>query len=474
MQNKLVIPAVTWNSLRKHLLQDTNEHFAFGLAGYATIDHSYTLLVRDLILVQDSDLMTGNSHYGLSIDLEILLDVMNKANREDLVIVEAHSHPFSHDTVGFSGLDLSGQREFVTYLRDVSPGKPYAAIVLGQQAVTGSLWLPTKKRPLPIHEIRIPAASVQIICASNRRLNNSHVESSNAQQRRPDSSYHRQVLAFGDKGQYQLGQITVGIVGLGGIGSIVALELAYLGVTRFVLADDDVVETTNLNRLVGAATKDVGEPKVMVSKRLIKSVKRNAKVTGLQVSVRSSKALRALKSADIIIGCVDSDAGRMILNELALGHMIPYLDCGAGINVHNGEIVEAGGRVVVWVPGRPCLLCAREFIPRIAAEELESREEREFRRKYGYVSGADVKEPAVISLNGTIASLAVTELLALVTGFRASRHYTIYDMLQQEVAHRTVYKDRECIACALEGLGDMSRIERYSNQGLPLDVPVLE
>jgi molybdopterin/thiamine biosynthesis adenylyltransferase len=266
----------------------------------------------------------------------------------------------------------------------------------------------------------------------------------------------------------------VGIVGLGGIGSIVALELAHLGVKQFILVDDDAVETTNLNRLVGATTKDVGKPKTMISKRLIKSVKRSARVTELQVSVRSNNALQALKSADIMMGCVDSDSGRMILNELALAYMIPYIDCGAGINVHNGEIVEAGGRVVVWVPGRPCLLCAKEFIPRIAAEELESPEEREFRRRYGYVSGADVKEPAVISLNGTIASLAVTELLALITGFRASRHYTIYDMLQQEVAQRTVYKDKDCIVCASEGLGDKSVIERYSNQVLPLDIPALE
>ena len=261
MQNKLVIPVVTWNRLRKHLLQDMNEHFAFGLAGYASIDHSYTLLVRDLVLVQDHDLVTGNSYYGLSINLEMLLDVMNKANREDLVIVEAHSHPFSQNSVGFSSLDLSGQRELFTHLQDVSPRKPYAAVVFGQQAVAGLLWLPTKKRPSPIQEIRIPTDSIQRICAARERLGNKHAESMNTEPYGTHSTYHRQVLAFGDKGQYQLGQITVGIVGLGGIGSIVALELAHLGVKQFILVDDDAVETTNLNRLVGATTKDVGKPK---------------------------------------------------------------------------------------------------------------------------------------------------------------------------------------------------------------------
>jgi len=360
-----------------------NEHFAFGLAGHDSFDHSHILLVRDLILVQDHDLVIENSYYGLAINLELLLNVMNKANREGLVIVEAHSHPFSQNTVGFSRLDLSGQRELFAHLQDVSPGRPYGALVFGQQAVSGLLWLPTKKKPSTIHEIRIPTDSIQKIYAAHERPSNNNSESVIEEPYEPHSTYHRQILAFGDKGQHQLGQIIVGIVGLGGIGSIVALELAHLGVNHFILVDDDVIETTNLNRLVGATMKYVGETKVKVSKKMIKGIKPTIKVTGIQANIRSSDALRVLKGADILVGCVDSDSGRMILNELALAYMIPYLDCGVGINVRNGDIIEAGGRVVVWVPGRPCLLCSKEFIPRIAAEELESPEEREFRRRYG-------------------------------------------------------------------------------------------
>jgi len=153
--------------------------------------------------------------------------------------------------------------------------------------------------------------------------------------------------------------------------------------------------------------------------------------------------------------------------------MIPYIDCGAGINVHDGQIIEAGGRVVVWVPGRACLLCAKEFIPQIAAEELESLEEREFRRRHGYVAGANIEEPAVISLNGTVASIAVSEFLALVTGFRPSRHCTYYDMLEQSAVPRIVHQDGKCTACAFEGVGDKANIERYSKLGLPVDIPRL-
>ena len=61
----------------------------------------------------------------------------------------------------------------------------------------------------------------------------------------------RQVLAWGDDGQHSLANSTVGVVGCGGTGSHVALQLAHLGVGRLVLVDHDVVEQSNLSRLVG-------------------------------------------------------------------------------------------------------------------------------------------------------------------------------------------------------------------------------
>lgn len=183
--------------------------------------------------------------------------------------------------------------------------------------------------------------------------------------------------------------------------------------------------------------------------------------------------MRAAADADVLFGCVDTDSGRLILNELALAHMLPYIDCGVGITASGVTIAEAGGRVAVWTPGRACLLCsAGDIIPAVAAAELESPEEREFRRARGYVAGAGVPEPAVISLNGTIASMAVTEFLALVTGFRPSCHYRIYDMLEQRIDPRHVSRAPRCVACAAEGAGGEARTERYGRRGLPADLPL--
>lgn len=459
MRYKLIVGVKNWNELRTHLLCDSNEHLAFLLARHA----GERLLVRDLILVSDEELDWGSGCLGLSLTLTSLLRIMNEANRRQLTLVEAHSHPFSKGKVTFSTIDLEGQKDLANHISETMPNRPYAALVLGQDAVAGDVWLPGMDKSLQLENISVIGDIVEQWPGNGNSVQ--------AVGKNGDDQYNRQVLALGRKGQSSIQQIVVGIVGLGGIGSIVCQELAHLGVRHFILIDDDKVEDSNLHRLVGGSRASVGKSKIKVARTLIKIINPEARVEIVAENIRAVTSLAAIKGADVIFGCVDTDSGRMILTELASAYLIPYIDSGVGILVEHGRIVEAGGRVVVWAPGRPCLLCCREIIPRIAAEELESQEEKEFRRSHGYVEGAEINEPAVISLNGTVASLAVTEFLALVTGFRDSFHYTYYDMLGGRTGQRMVKRDIRCPACSLEGVGDLANLERYSRLGLPADIP---
>src|SRR6266511_5683611 len=65
-----------------------------------------------------------------------------------------------------------------------------------------------------------------------------------------EDRYARHIPLFGAEGQERIGAASVAMVGLGGLGSQVAQQLAYLGVSRFHLMDGDVVSTSNLNRLI--------------------------------------------------------------------------------------------------------------------------------------------------------------------------------------------------------------------------------
>src|SRR5205814_1835798 len=132
-----------------------------------------------------------------------------------------------------------------------------------------------------------------------------------------EDQYDRQVRAFGLDGQKTLATLTVAIVGLGGTGSVVAQQLAHLGVHAFVLIDPDIVEATNLNRLVGAVPGNVGTPKVAVAARLISAINPGASVTEVVGDVADEETAQLLTKVDFVFGCTDSMASRAVMNQLA-------------------------------------------------------------------------------------------------------------------------------------------------------------
>jgi hypothetical protein len=283
-----------------------------------------------------------------------------------------------------------------------------------------------------------------------------------------DNRYSRQILAFGDEGQKRLAQSRVGVVGLGGMGSQVLQALAYLGVGSLVLVDHDHVEDTNLNRLVGAVPSDVSgkSPKTFVARRMVQGINPATHVESIAKNLRSHEALDALITCPVIFGCVDHDAPRLILSELAAAYEITLVDVATEIIAKNGVLKEFGGRVVMARPGEYCLDCAGQLDRDQAKWELLSPEAKEVSRHHGYGLGEDTPAPAVVSLNGVVANIAVTEYLAMVTGIRApNKHITYYGlrgMAQNSVTVRSDPRREDCyICCSLVGARDAANVYRY-------------
>jgi molybdopterin/thiamine biosynthesis adenylyltransferase len=287
--------------------------------------------------------------------------------------------------------------------------------------------------------------------------------------------FSRQVLALGKEGQKKLAAARVGIIGIGGIGSQIVQSLAYLGVEDFLIVDDDIVERSNLNRLVGAFPIDAEEKrlKVDVGERMIMQINPEAKVEKLAISLREENALNALTGKDYLFGCVDNDAARLILTELSAAFEIPLIDSAAEIYPEEGQVREFGGRVIIARPGDFCALCASQIDLKAAKIELESPPEREFRKKHGYGLGTRVIAPAVISLNGIVANLAVTEFLMLLTSIRPVNRVVIYKGMRGVVTVSTDEKKNDCIICnSLVGKRESADLKRYARIGLPKDLPI--
>src|SRR5438105_770426 len=100
--------------------------------------------------------------------------------------------------------------------------------------------------------------------------------------------FSRQILAFGLEGQQRIAATHVGVAGLGGLGLPLVQSLAYLGVVRFTLVDDDRLVKTNLNRSVGGGPADVicAAPKVHVATRMIMAIAPEAVVKPMDANLR--------------------------------------------------------------------------------------------------------------------------------------------------------------------------------------------
>lgn len=186
----------------------------------------------------------------------------------------------------------------------------------------------------------------------------------------------------------------IGIVGLGGGGSQIVQQLAYIGFKRYVLYDYDHVVDTNLNRLVGAIKIDaeLGLSKMMIAVRLIQGLHPDAYIT--RVEKRWQEEPAYLKTCNIIFGCLDGYQNRWELEALARRSLIPYIDIGMDVRKVDGEPPRMSGQIITSVPGFPCMRCYGFLNEFVLDEEA---------KKYG-VAGV---RPQVIWPNGVLASTAV-------------------------------------------------------------------
>jgi hypothetical protein len=310
------------------------------------------------------------------------------------------------------------------------PGKPHAALVVGRDGCRArDLAL---GEPLKVFEI---GETVSTLFDPSE----GHVL---------DSSLDRQVCAFGTEGQKRLQKQRIAIVGLGGTGSMVAEQLAHLGVSDFLLVDPDVVEATNLNRLVGGTPEDVGKEKVGVAMRLIRSVRSGSAVEALSASILEERTARLLTDVDFIFCCTDSHGSRAVISQLAYQYVVPCIDMGVVITVQDRQVTHIAGRVQMLSPGLACLVCGNLLDSNAIRHDLMTPYQRQ---TDPYFVGGGAPQPAVISINGSVTSLAVTMFLAAVAGIPARSRYQLYNGLSGTVRVASLTPDPNCIICSPHG-----------------------
>ena len=237
-------------------------------------------------------------------------------------------------------------------------------------------------------------------------------------------------------------------LGLGGLGSHLAQGFGYLGARNLVFVDEDRVEESNLNRLVGAGLADIGAQKVEVAARQIRLLDPLAKIELIGASVVTEMALKALSDCDVLFGSVDHDGPRAYLAQLAASLLVPYLDLGSDIKVRAGRgILDLGGRLHLWLPGRRCLHCDGLLNAEEVTDFHRSEASRQEQIRLGYAEGT-VSAPSVVHLNGIVAHHSLLEFHKLISGFSVPYGLSIRGLQVERVRERSARPSERCYVCS--------------------------
>ncbi|WP_187171447.1 HesA/MoeB/ThiF family protein, partial [Enterococcus faecium] len=129
---------------------------------------------------------------------------------------------------------------------------------------------------------------------------------------------HLMLEDFGFEGQEQLLNSRVLVLGMGGLGSPVAMYLAAAGVGTLIIADDDRVELSNLQRQIIHRNDAIGLSKVESAKQTLLSLNPDSQIEMIDYRLSEEEAATVIANVDLVLDCSDNYHTRHILNKLCL------------------------------------------------------------------------------------------------------------------------------------------------------------
>ncbi|MEO9101563.1 MAG: molybdopterin-synthase adenylyltransferase MoeB [Burkholderiaceae bacterium] len=165
--------------------------------------------------------------------------------------------------------------------------------------------------------------------------------------------YSRHILLeeIGEDGQQRIRAAHVLVVGLGGLGSPVALYLGGAGVGHITLVDDDVVDLTNLQRQIAHSEARVGDAKVASGAEAIAGLNSQVSVHAIAQRADAKLLSELIAAADVVVDCCDNFATRQTINAACVAHRVPLVS-GAALRF-DGQLAVFDSRDAA----SPCYAC---------------------------------------------------------------------------------------------------------------------
>ncbi len=240
--------------------------------------------------------------------------------------------------------------------------------------------------------------------------------------------YSRHILLneVGIEGQERIAQGRALVVGLGGLGSPVALYLGSAGVGHITLVDHDTVDMTNLQRQVVHTMAQVGQSKVLSAQCAIHAINPEVRVTPVIAKADATRLDMLVSGADVVLDCSDNFSTRHAINAACVAHGKPLV---------SGAAIRFDGQISVYDPrdaSAPCYACV--FPPDTSFEET-------------LCATMGVFAPLV----GIIGSMQAAEALKLLCGAGQSLagRLLMLDGRQMAFTEMRLPRDPKCPVCSV-------------------------
>ena len=277
------------------------------------------------------------------------------AQQEDCGLVLLHSHPGAVRWQFMSEPDRDTESSYANLVRETT-GLP----LVGMTLATGNRTWSARHWNIGV------GRRVDCTQSTNVRIIGDRFDISwNDDLRPPAQPNERQlrtVSAWGEQAQANLTRRRPLVVGAGSVGLDVIVRLAASGIQHITVMDFDVVQSHNLDRLIGAKPRDVRlkRSKAYVAQRegMAAATGESPRIEISDLSICEPEGLALALDHDFIFSCVDRPWPRAVLNALAYSDLIPVIDGGIGIDTFD----DGSMRNATWCshalrPMRPCMSC---------------------------------------------------------------------------------------------------------------------
>ncbi|RAX58951.1 adenylyltransferase [Helicobacter monodelphidis] len=252
--------------------------------------------------------------------------------------------------------------------------------------------------------------------------------------------YSRQVLLddIGLSGQEKIYNAKVLVIGLGGLGSPVALYLAAAGVGKMGLVDGDSVDLSNLQRQIIHSMIDIGIPKVESARNKILAVNPEVEVETYQTFLNATNILEIVSGYDVIVDGTDNFATKFLINDACVLANKPF---------SHGGILRFGGQTMSIKPKESaCYACIfdrpppQNTIPTCASAGI-----------LGAVAGM-------------LGSIQAAEVLKIITGIGEPLYgrFLSYDAKTMKFRNIKIKRNVRCRVCGLKGITTLSDYEQLN------------